>query len=92
VKTPLGTFKAEGCPPNTAIHVAVRPEHVALGPGIDAIVKDVVYQGSFKRVTAALVAAPEIALLARLPVNAPVKADARLSLAIDPEHVILLKD
>jgi spermidine/putrescine transport system ATP-binding protein len=92
VKTPLGTFAAAGCTPNMAVHVAVRPEHVALGPGIEVVVKDVVYQGSFKRVTAAPVAAPGITLLARLPVNAPLKADAHLSLAIDPEHVILLKD
>jgi spermidine/putrescine transport system ATP-binding protein len=65
---------------------------VQLGAGIAATVTDVVYQGSFKRVTAAPEAASDIALLARLPATAPVREGTTVSLAIDPEQVIILRD
>ena len=88
IETPLGPFDA----PAPSRHVAIRPEHVSLGPGIAARVTDVVYQGSFKRVTASPVSAPQLALLARLPANASITCGDEVSLAIDPTHVIALKD
>ena len=63
-----------------------------LGSGLTTTVKDVVYQGSFKRVTAIPADAPQILLLARLPANAPVQEGAIISLAIDPDQVIILRD
>ena len=52
-------------------------------------VTDVVYQGSFKRVTARV---NGVDLLARLPADAAVSAGQRISLGIDPAHAIVLKD
>ncbi len=92
VATALGRFAAAGQAVGSEVHIAIRPEHVQLGPGISATVKDVVYQGSFKRVTAIPADAPQVALLARLPATAPVREGAAISLAIDPEQVIILRD
>ncbi|WP_421696362.1 ABC transporter ATP-binding protein [Aestuariivirga sp.] len=85
IDTPLGRFPAG----LDARHVAIRPEHVTLGGPIAATVQDVVYQGSFKRVTAQ---AGETTLLARLPAAAAVSVGQQVMLAIDPAHVIVLKD
>jgi spermidine/putrescine transport system ATP-binding protein len=92
IRTALGTFPCNGHLPGPAVHVAIRPEHVRLGPGIEATVKDVVYQGSFKRVTVAPSAQPGIRLLARLPADADVRENASISLSIDQTRLILLSD
>jgi spermidine/putrescine transport system ATP-binding protein len=92
VSTALGRFAAAGQTAGSDIHIAIRPEHVQLGAGITATVKDVVYQGSFKRVAAIPADAPQIVLLARLPATAPVQEGAIISLSIDPEQVIILRD
>jgi spermidine/putrescine transport system ATP-binding protein len=92
VRTALGLFPASGQVPGTEVHVAIRPEHVRVGPAIPATVKDVVYQGSFKRVTATPTAAPDIQLLARLPAGEPVQEGAEISLRVDPGEIIFLKD
>jgi len=55
-------------------------------------VKDVVYQGSFKRVTAVPTESPDVNLLARLPADAPVKAGTSVSLSVNPDQLIVLKD
>jgi spermidine/putrescine transport system ATP-binding protein len=55
-------------------------------------VKDVVYQGSFKRVTAALTESPELNLLARLPSDVSVKVNAPVLLSVRPDRLIILKD
>ncbi len=88
IETPLGSFDA----PARSRHVAIRPEHVKLGPGIAVRVTDVVYQGSFKRVTAQALKAPEIAVLARLPAETVIAPGDVASFAIDPTYVIALKD
>jgi spermidine/putrescine transport system ATP-binding protein len=85
IETALGSFPA----PADATHIAIRPEHVALGEGLAAEVTDVVYQGSFKRVTAK---ANGVDVLARLNPGTAVAAGDRVTLAIDPAHVIVLKD
>jgi spermidine/putrescine transport system ATP-binding protein len=85
IETALGRFPA----PGGAAHVAIRPEHVSLGGTIPAEVADVVYQGSFKRVTAK---ANGVELLARFPAETPVAPGQRVMLAIDPTHAIALKD
>ncbi|HEV8391611.1 MAG TPA: ABC transporter ATP-binding protein, partial [Dongiaceae bacterium] len=92
VVTALGAFPAQGLTPGSAVHIAIRPEHVQVGPAIAAIVKDVVYQGSFKRVTATLANAPDVHLLARLPAGTPVQEGAGISLSFDPAEVIVLRD
>ena len=85
IETALGSFAA----PAGATHLAIRPEHVSLGEGLAAEVTDVVYQGSFKRVTAM---ANGIEILARLNPGTSVAAGDRVKLAIDPAYVITLKD
>ena len=85
IETALGRFPA----PHGAAHVAIRPEHVSLGGAIPAEVTDVVYQGSFKRVTAK---ASGVNLLARLPAETGVVPGQQVMLAIDPAHAIILKD
>ena len=85
IETALGRFPA----PHGAAHVAIRPEHVSLGGAIPAEVTDVVYQGSFKRVTAK---ASGVDLLARFPAETGVVPGQQVMLAIDPAHAIILKD
>jgi spermidine/putrescine transport system ATP-binding protein len=85
IGTALGRFPA----PQAARHVAIRPEHVGLGGGISATVTDVVFQGSFKRVTAS---ANGVELLARLPADATVAPGQQVSFGIDPSRVIILED
>ena len=92
LRTAFGLFDVAGEFQGGEIYVAIRPEHVQLGPGIEAIVKDVVYQGSFKRVIAMPTQAVDVALLAQLPADAPVMAGATVSLRVDPQKLILLRD
>ena len=92
VETVLGTFAAEGVEAGEALHVAIRPEHLRPGGPVTARVTDVVYQGSFKRVTASPVADRGIALLARFPAEAVVAPGDEIGLGFDPAHLIVLKD
>jgi spermidine/putrescine transport system ATP-binding protein len=85
IETPLGRFAA----PHDAAEVAIRPERVALGGSLAGEVTDVVYQGSFKRVTARV---NGIDLLARLPAETKLAPGDQVMLGIDPAHVIVLKD
>ena len=96
VETPIGNFTiAPGLQKGASVTVAIRPEHVKLSTDAGAIqvkITDVVYQGSFKRVTASPMSAPDIALLARLPSEADVKPGDAVFLVCDPTRIILLKD
>jgi len=92
IATALGVFDAPGLAPGSAACIAVRPEHVHVGPAIPAIVTAVAYQGSFKRVTAAPIHAPDTPLLARLPAGTPVQEGTQISLRFDPADVIVLRD
>jgi spermidine/putrescine transport system ATP-binding protein len=85
IDTALGRFPAH----QAARHVAIRPEHVSLGGPVSARITDVVFQGSFKRVTAA---ANGVELLARLPADAAVAVGQQVSFGIDPARVIILED
>jgi hypothetical protein len=85
IETALGRFPA----PAGATRVAVRPEHVSLGGTIAAVVLDVVYQGSFKRVKAL---ANGVMLLARLPAETAIMHGDTVMLAIDARHVIALTE
>ncbi len=85
IETPLGRFPAAA----SATQVAIRPEHVSLGGSIPATVTDVVYQGSFKRVTARC---GDVELLARLPAETAITPGQQVMLAVDASHVIVLED
>jgi ABC-type sugar transport system ATPase subunit len=69
--------------------VAIRPEHVSLGGTIPAEVTEVVFQGSFKRVTAR---ANGIVLLARLSAETEISPGQHVMFGIDPNHAIVLRD
>ena len=88
ISSVLGTFPAA----DGAAYVAIRPEHVTLGGGLAARVSDVVYQGSFKRVTAILAVAPDVSLVARLPAGAVIKTGDEVCFGFDADHVITLRD
>ncbi len=88
INTAIGRFAA----PDGASHVAIRPEHVRLGGDLAAKVTDVVYQGSFRRVSATLKASPDVRMLARLPADTQVSAGDDVTLGVDPRHVIVLRD
>ena len=92
VETALGTFVAPDATPNSALHVAIRPEHVRIGGPITATVLDVTYQGSYKRVTAAPVADPSIVLLARVPAEMQIAEADEVSFGFDAANLIVLKD
>jgi spermidine/putrescine transport system ATP-binding protein len=89
IETKLGHFPSPGRTPGDFVRVAIRPEHLAIGFGAKAIVVDVVYQGSFKRVTAMLDDQP---LLARVASDAAVKAGDTVAFSCDPQRVIVLRD
>jgi spermidine/putrescine transport system ATP-binding protein len=92
ITTALGVFEAPGLAAGSVGCIAIRPEHVQVGQAIPAIVKDVVYQGSFKRVAATPIQAPDIRLLARLPASTPVREGAEISLRFEPGEIIVLRD
>jgi spermidine/putrescine transport system ATP-binding protein len=91
IATALGVFDAPDLETGSAACIAIRPEHIHIGPDIPSIVTDVVYQGSFKRVTATPAHAPDIRLLARLPAGAAVREGAEISFRFDPGEIIVLK-
>ncbi len=70
--------------------VTVRPENVVLGQGWDATVTDVVFQGSFKRISASLQTGAIV--IARLPAASHVEAGDHVKLGFAPEHGMSFKD
>ena len=85
ISTALGEFAA----PDGTTHVAIRPEHVALGGDLSAVIVDVAYQGSFKR---AQLRVKDELLLARLPSDVGLQIGRVISIGIDAKHVIPLRD
>ena len=92
IETILGRFP---CTPQRApgelVHLAIRPENLMPGSfgGVEGSVSDVVYQGSFKRVS---VRVDDLTLLARLTADADVKLGDSIALTCDSRRVTLLKD
>jgi spermidine/putrescine transport system ATP-binding protein len=86
VKTALGIFECAGAA--NIKFLAIRPEHVRLGGPIPVKITDVVYQGSFKRVTAL---AGDIEILCRIGAGENVKVGDNTSVGFDAAHLILLR-
>jgi spermidine/putrescine transport system ATP-binding protein len=78
----------------TEITLAIRPEHVVLGDHPlslgRAAIADVVFQGSFKRVSAKPERDAALTLLARLTADSVVQPGDVLDFACDPKHVLVL--
>ena len=78
----------------TEVALAIRPEHVVIGSAPlslgQATIRDVVFQGSFKRVTAAPEKHAAMTLLARLPADSAVQPGDVMNFACDPRHVLVL--
>ena len=95
IATPFGAWPlATAAKPGSDVALAIRPEHVVLGKvplslGA-ATIRDVTFQGSFKRVTAAPDGDPSMTLLARLPADAAVQTGDKMDFACDPRHVLIL--
>lgn len=96
IDTVFGSWKlATEAAPGSEVALAIRPEHVVIDqkqllPLGAARVTDVIFQGSFKRVTACLDKDRTMTLLARLPADAVVQPDDRINFACDPKHVLVL--
>ena len=79
------------------VALAIRPEHLRFRAGEGAVplggalVKDVVFQGSFKRVTAVSKVDPQVQLIAKVPAGTPVAPDDTVDLFCRPEDFILLE-
>jgi spermidine/putrescine transport system ATP-binding protein len=73
------------------VHLAIRPENLipAVSGGVKGAISDVVYQGSFKRVT---VCVDNLTLLARLAAGADVKQGDNIAFTCDPRRAVILKD
>ena len=94
LQTPLGSLPAAGLANGTAVHVAVRPERFRLSSEATALpikVRDVVYQGSFRRVLGALAAVPGTEIIAKLPAAAQIAPGDTIGLTFDPADTIILK-
>ena len=89
IATALGRFAAAARKAGDTVLVAIRPEHLTLGSGTNAKVTDVVYQGSFKRVTAML---GDVTLLARVAAESQVKPGDVVAFACDPRRAVILRD
>lgn len=97
VRTRLGEFAIAGQTRAPAVGLAIRPEHLRFGPGQgglefgDAIVRDVVFQGSFKRVLAVSETDPEMSFIARVPAAMAIAPRDRVAISCRAEDVILLE-
>jgi spermidine/putrescine transport system ATP-binding protein len=94
--TSLGDFRiAAAAPLGAPILLSLRPEHLHLGEprkGLhlgDAEVSGVVFQGSFRRVTAVSLRDPAILFEAKAPPGPAIAVGMRLVLSCDPENVIV---
>ncbi len=92
VETALGSFPVQGVRQGTIVHLALRPEHVRLGTGVEANVQDVVYQGSFKRVSFSVSSDKSLTVLGRLPAETPLAEGDAVKISADSERLVLLGD
>jgi spermidine/putrescine transport system ATP-binding protein len=92
VKTQFGTFQILGAPERGEVQLAIRPEHISLGGGIPAVVRDVVYQGSFKRIVALPDAQPDFEMLCKFAADTAIASGDNVSLNIQSDKLVILKD
>jgi spermidine/putrescine transport system ATP-binding protein len=92
IETPLGTFDIQGGRKGMAAHLAIRPEHISLDGSVGAKVGDVIYQGSFKRVTFTVESQPSLAVTGRLAADTAISEGDVVKIGVEPSRLILLRD
>ena len=91
-QTAIGLLDINTTAPAGKVHLAIRPEHIRFDGNIPAIVRDVVYQGSFKRIVAIPNAKPELEILCRVPADTVVSIDQTVWLHLASDKIVFLKD
>ena len=91
VTSALGIHHLPVAPDAGNMQLAIRPEHVQLDGDIQATVRDVVYQGSFKRIVAIPASSPDIEVLCRIPSDLTIAAGDKIGLRLPPERLVVLK-
>jgi spermidine/putrescine transport system ATP-binding protein len=98
IATAIGTLELPAtAAAGAGVTLAIRPEHVSLedlqGSASlgEATVRDVVYQGSFRRVLAASEKAPAVTFIARVPASQAVAAGDRVELFCRPADIVVLE-
>jgi spermidine/putrescine transport system ATP-binding protein len=82
--------------PGFDVSLAIRPEHITLAPQAGSIslgeakVVDVVFQGSFKRVSAVSIKSPDVSFIAKVRSNQPVAVGDTVELHAVPGDMIIL--
>jgi spermidine/putrescine transport system ATP-binding protein len=94
--TSLGDFRvAADVPLGAPLLLSLRPEHLHLGEPRkalhlgDAEISSVVFQGSFRRVTARSLRDPAVLFEAKVPPGPAIAAGMRLALSCDPDDLIV---
>jgi spermidine/putrescine transport system ATP-binding protein len=91
-KTALGVFEL-GLPVERGkTQLAIRPEHVSFGGNVPAKIKDVVYQGSFKRIVAIPEAQADLEVLCRVPSDTVALVGQSVMLHFANDKLVPLKD
>jgi spermidine/putrescine transport system ATP-binding protein len=95
--TGLGEFRiAAEAPVGAPLLLALRPEHLHLGEPRraldlgDAEITDIVFQGSFRRVTALSLRQPEVHFAAKIPLRQEIAVGARVAVSCDPADLIVM--
>ncbi|RJT38466.1 ABC transporter ATP-binding protein [Mesorhizobium waimense] len=99
VATSAGPISLPGAPqPGAKVALAIRPEHLVLGATGGAValgsakVRDVVFQGSFKRILASSVEDPTLQFIAKAPASAAVQPGDTIAVSCNAGDIILLTD
>jgi spermidine/putrescine transport system ATP-binding protein len=97
IDTQVGPVSVEAAgEPGFDVSLAIRPEHVMLEPHGSSVslgeakVVDVVFQGSFKRVSAVSIKSPDVTFIAKVRSNQPVAVGDKVELHAAPTDMILL--
>jgi spermidine/putrescine transport system ATP-binding protein len=99
IDTTLGPVTLAGnAAPGAAVWLAIRPEHLQFGEAADKVrlgeaqVKNVVFQGSFKRVLASSANDPAVDFVIKLAANAPVRQGETVALCCRAADIIVLTE
>lgn len=91
VKSVFGNHTISAPSTSGSVQLAIRPEHVRFAGSIAAVVRDVVYQGSFKRITAISKSAPDLDILCRVSSDVVITVGDAVGLDFPADKVVVLK-